>query len=204
MQKLAHILMSMNYLTSREAAQILGVSVPTVRQWIQRGLITAWKTEGGHRRITHDSVKKLADERPAATVRNQLADEFHVLVVEDDATLLQLYRHQLKRWPFKTTVFSAPNGYEALVLMGEAKPSLLICDLRLPGVTGFQIVRALCTMPRFRDIGIVVISGMPMDEIDAHGGLPSRVKILGKPVDFALLAEIAITCRNSLKKNDDL
>lgn len=191
--------MQNNYLTSRDAARMLGVSVPTIQQWVERGLLTAWKTEGGHRRITHDSVSKVLRQRLDDAQQGQRADEFPVLVVEDDATLLQLYRHHIARWPFKATVFSAPNGYEALVLMGEVKPALLICDLRLPGVNGFQIVRALCAMPRFRDVAIVVISGLPGIEIEAHGGLPSRVAILGKPVDFERLAEIGAATRALLR-----
>lgn len=182
--------MQSNYLTSRDAADMLGVSVPTIQQWVERGLLTAWKTEGGHRRIAHASVSNVLRQRLEEAQQGQRVDEFPVLIVEDDAALLKLYKHQIARWPFKTTLFAAPNGYEALVLMGEAKPALLICDLRLPGINGFQIVRALCAMPRFRDMGIVVISGLPGAEIEAHGGLPARVQILGKPVDFGGLAEI--------------
>jgi DNA-binding response OmpR family regulator len=68
---------------------------------------------------------------------------------------------------------------------------LLVCDLRLPGVNGFNVVRGLCEIERFKDMGIVVISGLPLPEIDAHGGLPARVEVMGKPVDFARLQAIA-------------
>jgi DNA-binding response OmpR family regulator len=94
-------------------------------------------------------------------------------------------------WPFGTTPYVAPNGYEGLVLVGEVRPRLLICDLRLPGVNGFNVVRGLCEIERFKHMGIVVISGLPVPEIDAHGGLPARVAVMGKPVDFARLQMIA-------------
>jgi hypothetical protein len=44
-------------------------------------------------------------------------------------------------------------------------------------------------------MGIVVVTGLPVSEIQAHGGVPERVQILGKPIDFARLQEIALqTC----------
>lgn len=183
--------MAINYLTTREAAKLLGTSVRTVQQWVEKGQLEGWKTEGGHRRISRASVSKalLAMDQQAQAA--QLESSLAVLIVEDDASLLKLYRLQMRSWPFDVKVYTAPNGYEALVMVGEVKPHLLICDLRLPGVNGFQIVRSLCEMTRFKEMGIVVVSGLPIPEINAHGGLPPRVQTMGKPIDFQRLKTIA-------------
>lgn len=183
--------MVINYLTTREAAAVLGMSVRTVQQWVEKGLLEGWKTEGGHRRISRESVTAVLRnmEREAEALQRDAA--LSVLIVEDDANLLKLYRLQLRNWPFDVKISTAPNGYEAMVLMGEVRPDLLICDLRLPGINGFQIVRALCDMERFKKLSIVVISGLPAAEIRAHGGLPERVSIMAKPIDFGQLQVIA-------------
>ncbi len=47
------------FCTTAEAAQRLGVSIRTVQIWSETGLLEAWKTEGGHRRITLDSLERL-------------------------------------------------------------------------------------------------------------------------------------------------
>lgn len=180
-----------NYLTTREAAELLEVSVPTVQNWVERGLLSSWKTEGGHRRIARSSALDLLKAQQDKKALAQIPYSMPVLVVEDDASLLRLYRHHISTWSFDATVYVAANGYEGLVLVGEVQPRLLICDLRLPGVNGFNIVRGLCDMQRFKEMGIVVISGLPEREIDAHGGLPERVHVMGKPVDFARLKAIA-------------
>lgn len=183
--------MAINYMTTREAAAVLGTSVRTIQQWVEKGLLEGWKTEGGHRRIASASVTAALRARDMAEEASQMDAALSVLIVEDDASLLKLYRLQLRSWPFETRIYSAPNGYEALVLMGEVRPDLLVCDLRLPGVNGFQVVRALCEMERFKKLVIVVISGLPEAEIKAHGGLPDRVCIMGKPINFGRLQEIA-------------
>jgi len=60
-------------LTTREAARLLGIAVSTAQQWIENGLLPAWKTPGGHRRVRLSAVSALLRERtsqmPPAPVR---------------------------------------------------------------------------------------------------------------------------------------
>lgn len=184
-----HDAMKKNYLTTREAAKLLRISVRSAQQWVERGRLVGWKTEGGHRRISFNSVQKLLRQQQP---EKEKAAPLSVLIVEDDAALVRLYRLNLSTWPVDIALYVAANGYEGLVMVGEVSPRLLICDLRLPGVNGFQIIRSLCEIPRYRHLEIVVISGLSRPEIDAHGGLPERVRLLGKPIDFAALREIVV------------
>jgi excisionase family DNA binding protein len=187
------VLSASNYLTTREAAVLLGVSVPTAQQWVERGLLKSWKTDGGHRRILRTSAIEMLESQRQKAELAQAPYLMPVLIVEDDVHLIQLYKVHMASWPFGTIPYVAPNGYEALVLVGEVRPRLLICDLRLPGVNGFNVVRGLCEIERFKHMGIVVISGLPTPEIEAHGGFPARVETMGKPVDFSRLKAIAAT-----------
>jgi excisionase family DNA binding protein len=50
-------------LTTREAARMLGIAVSTAQQWIENGVIPAWKTPGGHRRVRLSDVNALLRER---------------------------------------------------------------------------------------------------------------------------------------------
>lgn len=178
-----------NYCTTREAARLLGISVRSVQQWVDKGRLHAWKTAGGHRRIDRESVMTARRQRAGQAAASEYS--LPILIVEDDAALLKLYRLQMARWPFPVTLYTAPNGFEGLVMVGEAAPQLLICDLRLPGVSGFQIVRYLSAMERHAGMTLVVVSGLPPDEIAAHGSLPPRTEIMGKPIDFGRLQAMA-------------
>jgi len=183
--------MAENFHTTRDAARLLGISLRTAQQWVEKGYLDGWKTKGGHRRITHSSVMRAMRKRDQDKEVHQRGHALPILIVEDDAALLKLYRIRASKWPFDVMLYTAPNGYEGLVMVGEKTPRLLICDLRLPGVSGFQIVRALCNMERYRDLTIVVVSGLSNDEIDAHGGMPNRVVMMSKPIDFTQLENIA-------------
>jgi excisionase family DNA binding protein len=80
---------STDFCTTREAARILGISVRTAQLWVENGTLEAWKTEGGHRRISLASVHRLQQRNlpaaaPAAIEANSTADRMNILVVEDD------------------------------------------------------------------------------------------------------------------------
>jgi len=186
------IAMPENYLTTREASRLLGVSVRTVQQWTEKQRLDSWKTGGGHRRISIDSVNKHLRAQLFGDGAARKALPLSVLIIEDDDAMRRLYSAQLKSWPCESVIFTARNGFDGLIMLGEVKPDLLICDLRLPGVNGFQIVRAVNDMQKLRSLDIVVITGLPLAEINAHGGLPARAHLIGKPIDFGQLKAIAL------------
>jgi len=118
-------------------------------------------------------------------------DSLHITIIEDDAVLLKLYALTLSNWPLPVRIESAPNGYEGLLKLRNEPPAMLICDLNLPKVNGFQIIRSLSGMKEYQDTKIVAVSGMPPEEIDEKGGLPDGVELMGKPIEFSRLLEIA-------------
>lgn len=187
-----------SFCTTREAATLLGVSVGTVQLWVESGLLQAWKTAGGHRRVLRDSVESLLHKKTAppaplspAPVAAPVARRMRVLVVEDDASLLRLYRAQIARWPLATDVTLVNNSINALLHMGRGGPDLLISDLHMPGVDGFGMLKLLHEAPEMAYTKVVVVTGLDADEVSARGGVPPGVEVLGKPIPFARLLSIA-------------
>lgn len=199
------------FCTTREAAQLLGVSLRTAQLWAEDGLLEAWKTSGGHRRITRESVERLLvsppeqqpgvsfpepamrakPQHPVQKTMGHSETTLSILVVEDDQELRRLYRAMLSRWPMQPEVVVAEDGYEALILIGQARPDLLIMDLRMPGMDGFRMLQALRAMPQMAKMKIVVVSGLDAEEIRSHGELLDDITILPKPIPFNQLREIA-------------
>jgi excisionase family DNA binding protein len=186
------------YCSTREAAKLLGISLRTTQLWVDKGLLEAWKTEGGHRRILVASVERVlrGEHNPPDNSAIRPADipEFgrlRLLVVEDDNTLLKLYRLQVANWKLPIDLTTASNGYDALVLVGREQPDLMIADLGLPGLDGFQMVRALVASSYREGMEIAVVTGFEADEIQRQGGLPNDVRVFSKPIPFADLKKLA-------------
>jgi excisionase family DNA binding protein len=195
------------FCTTREAAALLGVSLSTAQLWAESGLLEAWKTGGGHRRISRQSIERLlanpsGRDVPAEVVPTRRATDvaqgsaappapFNILVVEDDPTLRRLYELKLRGWPMQPEIRTAGDGYEALICMGNTKPDLLIADLQMPGMDGFRMLHTISNAPELAGMAIVVVSGLDAEEIVLGGGVPDGIPLLPKPVPFDQLLAIA-------------
>jgi excisionase family DNA binding protein len=174
------------FISTAQAARQLGLSLGAVQQMVESGALAGWKTAGGHRRIRQDSVDSLlarARNHPAAPVRNSNG-RLRVLVVEDDRLLQNIYRETFSTWGLPMDVQVIDHGLDALVEVGREPPDLLIADLRIPGIDGFEMIRRLRDNPLSSEIAIVVVSALNQKEIAAAGGLPEDVTVYRKPIPF--------------------
>jgi len=176
--------------TTREAARRLGVSLRTVQLWVESGALPAWKTAGGHRRIARDAVERLVREQGRALDGDSREGHFRILVVEDEESLRKLYEVKLGGWDLPLEILTASNGYEALLIIGEKRPDLLVADLSMPAMDGFRMIRTLKSSDDYRNLEIVVVTALDTTEIEDRGGLPENVRVFRKPIPFADLEAV--------------
>jgi excisionase family DNA binding protein len=177
-----------DFCSTKDAARLLGVSHRTVQLWVENGALQAWKTAGGHRRITMASVNKLVNERREVTGSAAAAEpeQKKLLLVDDDRTLLRLYELEISGWNLPLTLVKAHDGFEALLRIGEQRPDILVSDLSMPGMDGFRMIRTLRADPACANMAIVVVSGLDRPTI-ASMGLPGDIPVFPKPVPFNAL-----------------
>ncbi len=188
-------------LSTRDAAERLGVALRTVQLWVENGVLPAWKTVGGHRRISRLAVEQLLAERSAAlqTLPGELPPlagaggkpRLKLLVVEDDPDEMRLLCLVIQSWSLPIDITTAANGFEALLRIGECCPDLLLTDLNLPGMDGFRMIESLRSVDQwYGQMTIVVVTALQPDEICRRGPLPASVHVQSKPVSFGSLQAI--------------
>lgn len=179
---------------------MLNVSLSHVQRMCERGVIPGWRTGGGHRRIPVDAINALLRERAAAGAIHQQdlgrisprdtfssGGEFSILVVEDDTSLLKLYKAKIASWKLPVKLITAEDGYDAIIKILREHPDLLIVDLNLPKLDGFEVIKRVRKDTDFDRMDIIVITGLSPDSFADRGGVPRGVTILGKPVPFSQL-----------------
>ena len=91
-----------------------------------------------------------------------------ILVVEDELDILQLIAHNLKSADFD--VLTAQEGYEALSVAKNHLPQLIILDLMIPGLDGFEVCKELKRSPVTKDIPVLMLTARG-EEVDRIVGL---------------------------------
>lgn len=175
--------MSDEVCTTQVAAQMLGVSVSLVQQLVETGVLDAWKTQGGHRRIPLKAVLDYKN-RLAGSMGREAGGRAAILVIEDNAIQRALYQRQFAAWDLPADFIFCENGYQALLQIARRPPDILLADIVMEGIDGFEVVRTVMTDPELADVSIAILSGLPADELAARGGVPAGVVFFPKPINY--------------------
>lgn len=171
---------------TKEAAELLRVSVATVQKMVERGDLEAWRTEGGHRRIPVHSILKLTRSR--TKVASPAGRPLSILLVEPNASTARALGRFLRNWGSAVELHSVDNATDALVAIARAVPDLLITDLVMQPLDGFELIKAVRRNAGMARLHILVTTAMSDEEIQARGGLDNRTLCYRKPLPFQRLA----------------
>lgn len=169
--------------TTTEAARRLGVSATTVQSMVERGELDAWKTRGGHRRISQESIQRLLAAQ-AGRNPDAAAPGLTLLVVEDDAVTLAVYESQIASWQLPLRLLTATDGVSGLLLIERNRPDVLITDLVMQPMDGLALLQLLRQRPEFAAMSIAAVTSLDDAQIARRGGLPPGTALYRKPILF--------------------
>ena len=101
-----------------------------------------------------------------------------ILLVDDEVSILQVLSGVLRDLGHEVTC--ARDGAEALLLLAESSPELIVSDIRMPKVDGFRLLELLPRGPR--QIPVILISGHGDEALDGMARAAGAVAYLHKPV----------------------
>ncbi len=168
------------------ASKVLGLSIGSVQTLVEKKELDAWKTKGGHRRIT---LASLHDYQ----IRNHLASNLRtpnqhellrLVIIDDDEYTLSMMRKTIERWNMEVDVHTYKSAVHALLDLYSWRPQLIITDLRMPLMNGFEFLKSLSKHQLYRNTTAIAMTGLSLDEVRAQGGLPDGVQYMQKPIDF--------------------
>lgn len=89
------------------------------------------------------------------------------MIVEDDLFLMSLLKNRMERAGF--LILMAKDGEEALKILRDHKPDLILLDIILPGKSGFEVVEEMKADPQIQDAPVMIISNLGQD-VDIQRG----------------------------------
>jgi excisionase family DNA binding protein len=173
-------------LTTQQAARLLGLSTTTVQKMVANGELDAWVTSGGHRRIYRAAVEKMMPTRPEGQYGNA-PRALRVLLAEDDALQVAYFETLVKRCSHPVSLVIANDGSQALIQIERQRPDVVVTDLMMRPIDGYQLVRALATEPEYSSIDVLVVTAKTPDNARVDGLLPPWVTVYQKPIQVERL-----------------
>lgn len=128
---------------------------------------------------------------------------YTVLLVDDNPLLLDLITEMLSEAQ-AITVFQATDGIQGLERCIELHPDCLVIDVKMPGLDGYQLVRALRGDPTTAGIPLVMLTAMAQDHNRFAGMASGADQYLVKPVTIDVLLhaiEVALAQSDTERAN---
>ena len=148
------------HFTTFEVAKLLGVSPPAVVNWINQGLLPAHRTPGGHRRVTGGDLAVFARSRDLPLppeAEEEAAVGERVLVVDDETDFCEMIReYLLEKGGFQVEI--ATSGFAAGLVVSRFRPHVILLDLMMPGMDGFDVLHRLRGAEETRRIPVIACS----------------------------------------------
>ena len=116
-----------------------------------------------------------------------MADRIKLLAVDDNRVVLRVLKDGLDREGFDVRI--ASNGIEALEQVLESKPDIILLDIVMPGVTGYEVCRVLRSDPHTVDIPIIMVTASVPEKVRKEGYEAGANDIWAKPVNIAEVAQ---------------
>jgi len=176
--------------TTFETAKLCHVSPLSIINWVNAGRLPAFRTPGGHRRIRREDLIRfmrdtgipLPDELTEGTGRPKL------LVVDDEAAIRDILSEHFSTRTIPYEVLTAADGFEAGRLMASFRPDVVLLDLRMPGMDGFQVCRTIKSDPDSAGTIVVAMTGYFSPDTESRIVESGAVRCFAKPVEPSTLS----------------
>lgn len=145
--------------TTFEVARLCGVFHTTVINWVNKGKLKARVTPGGHRRIPLSELVPFMKKYDMPVPVDIDDPHSRVLILDDEPMMTRLIEKGFAKHKDRYVIQLSNNPVDALVQVGKRLPDLLVMDLMMPVMDGFQVAQILKSSPATKDMKIVAISG---------------------------------------------
>jgi len=175
----------MAYVTTGEAAHVLGVGLNTIKRWIASGDLRGVQTPGGHWRIPEEALHSFMRERGFSVAPHTPNTTPRVLIVDDDPSICTLLEAILEQADFPCEVKCARDGYTGLVQIGAWRPDVLVLDILMPVFNGLDVLHSLRNNPELPGGMAIVVITSAFDQPDIMRAVRQAGPdaVLPKPVE---------------------
>ena len=152
-------------LTTGDVVKHCKVSFNTVHRWIENGHLKAYQNPGGgNNRIEVRDFLDFLNEN-----NMPIPDEFQeraprVLIVEDELPMTKSIQRALKRAGFETEI--ALDGFKAGLLLESFSPTVMTLDLKMPGMSGLEVIKQVRATPHLAHVKILIVSGLAQEDLE--------------------------------------
>ena len=154
--------------TTGEIASLCHVTINAVKKWIASGKLKAYRTPGGHFRIDSGDFEAFISKFKLHIREEFFPEKKKILIIDDEPQVVEYLKGALLSSPDgnKYNIETAGDGYEALIKVGDFNPDLLVLDIRMPRINGFEVCRRLREDEKWSSVKILAVTAFGKEDME--------------------------------------
>ena len=178
-------------LTTFAVASLLEVDPGSVVNWIDEGMLKAHRTPGGHRRVAPGDLLTFLREHGMPIPRQLQDAPVRVVVVDDEPDMASMVARAIGDAHPEYEITEANDGFQAGAVIATSCPDVVVLDLRMPGMDGFEVCRMIKSREDTRHAAVIAITAYPSEDSEREVLDCGASLCLNKPLDLsALVAQV--------------
>lgn len=170
------------------AASMLNISENMIRSWISNGVIKSTQQLDNRMVLSKRDIYEIIEKRKERLLTKGHR-EITIVLVEDDTALIEIYSGLIHELGMTVNLVTATDGYEGLLKVGQYMPEIVITDLMMPDMNGFELIKSIRNNENQENSKIIAVTALSLEQIEDKGGLPDEVVLLKKPFTLGDLRE---------------
>lgn len=178
------------FLSTAEAARMLGLSTTLVQTLVDQGDLKGWKTRGGHRRISLESILEYqTTSRSAGGAHQRLSSKTKVTVVIETPALYKQLSQECLHWDLPIEVNFFDSVTEALLELSSDKPDMIVVEMSMPRAQQEKTFRALENFNQrgHTPLSVVLITAEKNLKSNMPEGANSSIQVVSGPLSSVWL-----------------
>jgi CheY-like chemotaxis protein len=167
---------------------MLQVDPGSIANWIDQDLLKAFRTPGGHRRVSVEDLICFLRNHKMPIPEELRNSPVRILVVDDEPTVTQMISQAIRSAHEEYEVIEAHDGFRAGTLAATLRPEVVILDLQMPGMDGYDICRLIKSHENTRHTEILAMTANPSPEDEKRVIECGARACLRKPLDMTALS----------------
>lgn len=152
--------------TTGEIAAFCHVTINAVKKWIASGKLIAFRTPGGHYRVNKEDFMVFLERYKLDIKEEQFPERKKILIIDDEKNVVEYIKGAIESMEEGYLIETAGDGYDALIKVGDFKPELLVLDIRMPKLDGFEVCRRIKGDSHTSGIKILAVTAYGKEDID--------------------------------------
>src|SRR5215218_879454 len=176
--------------TTHDISRLLQVDPSTVSKWIDRGILLAFRTPGGHRRVRSADLRTFLITHQMPVPEELGSGTVKLLVVDDERQQLDAIKRAFKPYAAQVELTLTSSGVEALLVVSENKPHGMLIDLNMPDIDGLEVCRRIRARKPLESVRLITMTSNLTPELEEHSREAGALACLAKPFEVQQVLEL--------------